>query len=61
MMQFHGDPNPRPPTEEEAEAIERVNQRELNTPLPVFYIVATIAVVLILIVAFVGVNVFHFW
>ena len=55
--------NPMDP-ERELRASEREEQkikRDFNTPIPVLYIVVSIAVVLILIVAILGASVFHFW
>jgi hypothetical protein len=55
--------NPMDPERElrASELEERRIKRDFNTSIPVLYIVASIAVVLILIVAILGVDVFHFW
>ena len=45
----------------ESELEEQKIKRDFNTPIPVLYIVASIAVVLIIIVGILGVNLFHFW
>ncbi len=50
--------------ESELRASEREEQkikRAFNSPIPVFYIIATSAVVLVVIVSILGVRVFHFW
>jgi predicted nucleic acid-binding Zn ribbon protein len=60
-MPPHFNPNPRPPTEEDIEQFKQEQQRELNTPLPMFYIVALIIIVLFVIMCFLGVDVFHSW
>jgi hypothetical protein len=55
--------NPMDPERElrASELEEQKIKRDFNTPIPVLYIVASIAVVLILIVAILGASVFHFW
>ena len=47
--------------QEDVEHKEQSLRRDFTTPIPVLYIVASIAVVLILIVAILGASVFHFW
>ena len=53
--------NPMDPERElrESELEEQKIKRDFNTPIPVLYLVASIAVVLIIIVGILGVNVFH--
>ena len=55
--------NPMDPDRElrASELEEKKIKRDFNTPIPVLYVVVSIAVVLILIVAILGVDVFHFW
>ena len=48
-------------TQEDLEREERSLKRDFTTPIPVSYIVVSIAVVLIVIVGILGANVFHFW
>jgi hypothetical protein len=40
---------------------EQKIKRDFNSPIPVFYIVASIAVVLLVIMSILGARVFHFW
>jgi hypothetical protein len=54
-------PVPPPPTEAEMESREGELHRDFTTPLPKFYIVASILIVLFLIVVILGVDVFHFF
>jgi hypothetical protein len=49
------------PKKTRVESREQERLKDSNTPLPGMYIVATIIIILFLIVAILGVNVFHFW
>ena len=55
--------NPMDPESERmaSELEEQKIKRDFNSPIPVFYRVATIVVVLIMIVAILGTRIFHFW
>jgi hypothetical protein len=54
-------PVPPPPTETEMESREQELHRDFTTPLPIFYIVASIIIILFLTVIILGVDVFHFF
>ena len=45
----------------ESELEEQKIKRDFNTPIPVLYIVASILVGLVIIVAILGTSVFHVW
>jgi len=49
------------PKKARVESREQERLRDSHTPLPGMYIVASILIILFLIVAILGVNVFHFW
>ncbi len=59
MMMYQPNVPPGPPSKEERERREGELRRDFKTPIPVFYIVVSIAIVLFLIVGFVVVYGFH--
>jgi len=49
------------PKKARVESREQERLRDSKTPLPAMYVVASMLIILFLIVAILGVNVFHFW
>ena len=58
MMQWPSDLLPK---KDRVESREQERLRDSHTPLPAMYVVASMIIILFLIVAILGVNVFHFW